>query len=147
MTRLAGTIAVAALVVTAGLVLTAQAAVGGKVRFWTSPEPGINPQAALATDGRQVVVTGHIVCRAGDSVEVQVTVTQRALAEGIWRGSCTGVRQPWSTTARARGQTAFELGRAEVCAIATTFHRGTVSGQIQWCQHVRLVTSEQDSTG
>ena len=101
----------------------------------------INPVSIVSSDGREVVVSGPIQCEEGDYLQLRVTVTQRttaAVAETVWNGVCAGRVQKWEVTALAKGESRFEEGPAQACALATSTRSGKQSDADQWCVDVIL---------
>ena len=75
-------------------------------------------------------------------VQIHVTVTQRstgAVAEGNWKGECTGAAQTWWTDAVTRGSTVFEPGEAQGVGFGVTLNRGKTTDRIQWLDEVSLI--------
>ena len=95
----------------------------------------IDPNGRLGRDGRVVVLTGPIECTRGDSLRVQLSVTQAstgASASGSTRLHCTGSLQQWTARLYTRG-TSFEEGHSEVCASGLTRQAMTITDTRQWC--------------
>jgi hypothetical protein len=70
----------------------------------------IDPVAIVTDNGRHLIVTGPVVCTAGETAYLRVTVTQRltgAVAQGLTRLTCTGDDQQWEVHAVAYGKETF----------------------------------------
>ena len=96
----------------------------------------------VSADGRQLRVSGPIVCTKGEQLSVRATITQRstgALADGQWAGTCTGLLQRWTIRQlNAYGAPSFRVGSAQACGLATTWYRGRRSDAYQWCGNVTV---------
>ena len=88
------------------------------------------------------MVTGPVICTAGETIDIRVTLTQRAtgaLAEGFTRFSCAGALQHWLIDASTRGRESFQDGPATASAAGVTSNRGTVDDAHQWLVEVNLI--------
>jgi len=95
----------------------------------------IDPVAYRTESGRWVVVTGPIVCTAGEGVTLRVTVTQRgsgAVGQGHTRFPCTGALQQWEVRVARDKKAAFADGVAMAVAFARTTAQGTPTDAHQW---------------
>lgn len=102
----------------------------------------IDPVAVVADDGRHIVVTGPVVCTAGELGFQSVTVTQRstgAVAEGRTLINCTGMTQQWTVLAAIQGKATFEEGTATAVALCHSTFRGVATDAHQWLVNVTLV--------
>jgi hypothetical protein len=97
----------------------------------------IAPIVSLRPDGA-LVVSGPVACTRGERSTVDARVTQRqtgALAEGRWRGTCTGKKQTWRVRrALTKHRERFARGAAEACGLLLTRRRGRVTDAHQWCR-------------
>ncbi|HEX6388925.1 MAG TPA: hypothetical protein VFZ89_05755 [Solirubrobacteraceae bacterium] len=98
----------------------------------------IDATVTVRPDGRTLIVSGPLACTRGERVTVDARVTQRqtgALAEGRWRGICTGERQTWRVRrAATKHRERFAPGAAEACGLLLTRRRGRVTDAHQWCR-------------
>ena len=101
----------------------------------------IDPVAYRNESGRRVVVTGPIVCTAGEGVTLRVTMTQRstgAVGQGHTRFSCTGTLQQWEVWITHDKKAAFAYGVATAVAFARTTAQGTPTDAHQWLVEVTV---------
>ena len=101
----------------------------------------IDAVAHQTEDGRQIVVTGPIVCTAGERVTLRVTVTQRstgAVGQGHTRFTCTGALQQWEVWITHGKKAAFAYGVATAVAFARTTAQGTPTDAHQWLVEVTV---------
>jgi hypothetical protein len=102
----------------------------------------IDPVAAVADDGRHVIVTGPLTCTSGERAYLQVTVTQRetgAIAQGSTLIRCTGNVLEWEAHATVRGAAVFQPGPATAVAAARTTAHRQVTDAHQWLVNIMLV--------
>ncbi len=102
----------------------------------------IDPVAIVADHGRHLIVTGPIICTAGERAYVRVTVTQRtsgAVAEGNSFVTCTGALQQWEVHALTQGAASFTPGAATAVGLGSTSARGKANDAHQWLVNVTLV--------
>jgi hypothetical protein len=101
----------------------------------------IDPVAYRTESGRRVVVTGPIVCTAGEGVKLRVTVTQRstgAVGQGHTRFTCTGALQQREVWVAHDKKAAFADGVATAVAFARTTAQGTPMDAHQWLVEVTV---------
>jgi len=101
----------------------------------------IDAVAHQTENGRQVVVTGPIVCTAGEGVMLRVTVTQRssgAVGQSHTRFTCTGALQQWEVWITRDKKAAFAYGVATAVAFARTTAQGTPTDAHQWLVEVTV---------
>lgn len=101
----------------------------------------IDPTGAVTGNGHHVIVTGPILCTAGELAELRATVTQRttgAVAEGRGRITCTGADQTWKLRLEKAGRESFQEGEATAVAIAVTLNEGKATDAQQWLVNVML---------
>jgi hypothetical protein len=101
----------------------------------------IDPVAHQTENGRQIVVTGPIVCTAGEGVTLRVTVTQRstgAVGQGRTRFPCTGALQQWEVRVAHDKKAAFAYGAVTAVAFVRTTARGTLTDAHQWLVEVTV---------
>jgi hypothetical protein len=101
----------------------------------------IDPVARVIESGRRVVVTGPIVCAAGEGVTLRVTVTQRstgAVGQGRTRFPCTGALQQWEVRVAHDKKAAFAYGVVTAVAFARTTAQGTPMDAHQWLVEVTV---------
>lgn len=101
----------------------------------------IDPVAHITDSGRQIAVTGPIVCTAGEQVTLRVTVTQRttgAVAQGRTHFLCTGQLQHWDVWVTNDDPALFEEGAATAVALAHTRAQGEPTDAHQWLVEVRV---------
>ncbi len=106
------------------------------------PSTGFDLTLEVNDNGRRVSVTGPVDCTAGEQVQIHVSITQRstgAVAEGNWKGECTGSLQTWGTDAVVHGNGEFEAGAAQGVGLAVTSRRGKSTDAIQWLNEITLV--------
>ena len=109
----------------------------GSVRF-----RGFDSMLAVSDNGHRVFVTGKVNCTAGQKVQILARLTQRstgALAEGSWKGECTGHLQVWQTEAVSRGEAKFENGASEAVAFGVSSENGKTTDVLQWLDDVTVV--------
>ena len=112
----------------------------GSVRF-----RGFDSILAVSNNGRRIFVTGKLNCTAGDRVQVLARLTQRttgAVAEGTWKGECTGHLQVWDTEAVSRSEAKFENGASEAVAFGVDSVDGKATDVLQWLDDVTLVVGQ-----
>lgn len=98
---------------------------------------GIAPVLPLVNEGRDVVVSGHGGCSAGEMVTIAISITQYstgAVATGEIVEPCTGAEQQWQLTAAAIISPSFVAGPADACGTATTRLDGEVTDAESWCR-------------
>jgi hypothetical protein len=98
---------------------------------------GIAPILPLVNEGRDVVVSGHGGCSAGEMVTIAISITQHgtgAVATGEIVEPCTGVEQQWQLTAAAIISPSFVAGPADACGTATTRLDDEVTDAESWCR-------------
>lgn len=98
---------------------------------------GIAPVLPLVNEGRDVVVSGHGGCSAGEMVTIAISITQHgtgAVATGEIVEPCTGVEQQWQLTAAAIISPSFVAGPADACGTATTRLDDEVTDAESWCR-------------
>jgi hypothetical protein len=103
----------------------------------------IDPVAHLTERGRELMVTGPIVCTAGERTTLHVTVTQRttgAVGQGDTRLTCTGALQQWEVRVSHHKRAAFAYGAATAVALARTRVQGAPTDAHQWL--VELTVAE-----
>jgi hypothetical protein len=101
----------------------------------------IDPVALVTENGRHILVTGPIVCTAGELATLRVTVTQRvtgAVAQGRVRLTCTGAFQNWAVPIARQGRGTFQNGPATAVALARTSVRGAPTDAHQWLVELTL---------
>src|ERR671923_983733 len=82
----------------AAMVLTLVGVCIAPMAFAGMPFNTIDPVAIVTDNGRHLIVTGPVVCTAGETAYLRVTVTQRptgAVAQGLTRLTGTGASQQW----------------------------------------------------
>ena len=93
-------------------------------------------------NGRRVSVTGTVACTAGEKVQIHVSITQSAtgaVAEGNWKGDCTGSLQTWGTDAVLQRSGEFEAGDAQGVGLGVTSSHGKSTDAIQWLDEITLM--------
>jgi hypothetical protein len=101
----------------------------------------IDPVALVTENGQHILVTGPIVCTAGELATLRVTVTQRitgAVAQGRARLTCTGEFQNWVVPVARQGRGTFQNGPATAVALARTSVRGAPTDAHQWLVELTL---------
>jgi hypothetical protein len=75
------------------------------------------PTGTLVGGGQWVMVSGPLECWHGGTVRLRATITERStrtqpggIAQGTWRGHCTGTLQHWHLTAKASNGTTLRGG-------------------------------------
>ena len=101
-----------------------------------------DPLAWLSLTGRYALVTGPMICTAGEEWEMDVALTQESSgvqAAGSGRGMCMGDVQRWVVTVEV-ADTSLTLvpGPAHFCAVARTLSGGTLTDTEQWCGELLL---------
>jgi hypothetical protein len=106
----------------------------------------IDPVAIVTDNGRHIIVTGPLVCTAGERAHLRVTVTQRAtgaVAEGRTLVTCTGGDpthpQQWEVHASVQDKETFEEGSATAVALDRTTTQGDTTDAHQWLVEITLV--------
>jgi hypothetical protein len=61
-----------------------------------------------------------------------------ALATAQTQAVCTGVLQPWSTTAVAMTDIAFVAEPVQACGVAETREGEAITDRFEWCREVDL---------
>ena len=103
---------------------------------------GFETPLILRDAGQTILVNGHGGCEAGQTVAIQVDITQSttgAHATGETQTICTGDLQFWNTTAMAVDPVRFVPGPANACGVATTSSDGVMTDTSEWCRDVTLV--------
>jgi hypothetical protein len=98
--------------------------------------------AYLTESGRELTVTGPIVCTAGERLTLRVAVTQRstgAVAEGRTRLMCTGALQQWAVHVVSHTKATFTAGAATAVALVRTTAQGEPTDAHQWLVECTLV--------
>jgi len=118
---------------------------GRSVVVWThdpSPASDLDARLELKFGGRDVAVTGPLVCGAGNQWLITVFVAQgRVRDDSRSRGMCTGDVQEWRARVAAARAGAFKPGGARSCAhLTATDARGRVTQTRRWCREVMLVS-------
>jgi hypothetical protein len=106
------------------------------------PSTAFDPTLKVHDNGRRVSVTGTVDCSAGERVQIHVRITQRstgAVAEGNWKGKCTGSLQTWEIDAVVHGSGELEAGAAQGVGLAVTSSRGKSTDAIQWLNEITLI--------
>jgi hypothetical protein len=101
----------------------------------------IDPVAIVTDNGRHLIVRGPVVCTAGETAYLRVTVTQRptgAVAQGLTRLTCTGASQQWEIHAVTGGKETFQEGPATAVALGRTTLRGNTTDAHQWLVEITL---------
>lgn len=101
-----------------------------------------DPALSLNASGRRVFVTGTVECTQGEKVQLHLTISQRltgAVAEGNWKGVCTGNPQVWETDAVTQADGKFQLGAAQAVGFGVTISQGKPTDAIQWFDDITLL--------
>lgn len=101
----------------------------------------IDPVVLVTESGRQLLVTGPIVCTAGERAALRVMVTQRgtgAVGQGRAHLTCTGGEQFWAVPVTKQGRATFQDGPATAVALVRTTARGEPTDAQQWLVDVTL---------
>jgi len=101
-----------------------------------------DPTLEVNDNGRRVFVTGTVDCTAGGKVQIHVSITQSstgAVAEGNWKGECTGSLQTWVTDAVVHGSGELEAGDAQGVGLGITSSSGKSTDALQWLNEITLV--------
>ncbi len=101
-----------------------------------------DPVLVVNASGRRLFLTGTVECTQGENVQLHLTISQRligAVAEGNWKGVCTGNQQLWETEAVTRAGANFEPEAAQAGGSGVTLSQGKSTDAIQWLDGVVLV--------
>ncbi len=102
----------------------------------------IDAVGKVTDNGRQIIITGPLVCTQSQRSYLRVTVTQRstgAVAEGRALVTCTIDTLHWEVRASTQGKETFEEGPAVAVALATTSDQGNTDDAHQWLVNITLV--------
>jgi hypothetical protein len=121
----------------------------GPVKFPTSPIRASESAhtGTLVSAGRQVVVSGPLQCWKSGTVQLRATISERstqtlrgAIAQGSWRGTCTGALQHWHLTITAGQGTTLRAGCAQADGLLVYRHYGQTVDVKQWLQTITIFT-------
>jgi hypothetical protein len=111
--------------------------------------PEVDTGLRIHTDGRHVSMTGPMACDPGENWEVRANLTQAGnRGNGRSEGVCRGDIQEWVVrVAVAADPMRFTPGPARGCAVLRTLNGSTETDRHDWCNDIRLVSTEGGSDG
>jgi hypothetical protein len=127
----------------AAAVLFALAVCVSVAAAFTEPHVGGNfdRSGVVVKSGRAVRVSGPMSCRAGGTVRLRATISQRAtgaVAEGSWSRPRTGKTQHWHITANATDGADLKAGCAHGAGLAIYRYAGRPVDATQWLNALTL---------
>jgi alpha-tubulin suppressor-like RCC1 family protein len=103
----------------------------------------VDPRVLLGRDGRVAEVTALVNCPAGQSVQVQVSLTQgESSGQGIGVGTCTGGLDRYEVTVPANGRGSFIPGSALAEADGIIRDGGHVVDTQHWTRQVEITSGQ-----